>query len=238
MTKFFALDGVGNIRLTKNARSRNLKIIIRPLRGVSVLVPPPVSFEEAERFVHLKKEWIKKTLTGLQQIEKNYTHFNENSIFQTREHRLKLMKHSRNTIQTIIKNRVIYVFYPDHADIRDERIQKSIRKAITEAWRIEAKKILPGRVRELAIKHGFNYSRVYIKNAGTRWGSCSSANNINLNVQLMRLPQHLTDYVILHELAHTIQKNHGKRFWILLEKITGNAKGLDKQLKKYNLNVW
>ncbi len=238
MTKFFTLDGVGNIKLTKNSRYRNLKITVRPLQGVSVLIPSPVSFEEAEKFIYLKKEWIKKTVAKIQRIEYNYTLFDEYSIFHTREHRLRLLKHGRNTIQIIIKNRIIYVFYPEHAEVRDIRIQKSIRRGITEAWRIEAKNYLPGRVKELALKHGFKYGSVYIKNAGTRWGSCSPANNINLNVQLMRLPQHLTDYVILHELVHTVEKNHGKNFWSLLNKVTGNAKSLDSQLKKFNLKVW
>jgi len=238
MTKIFALDGIGNIKLTKNSRYKNLKITVRPLQGVRVLIPPPVSFEEAEKFVHTKKEWIKRTIARIQHIEHNYTRFNENSTFQTREHRLRLLKHSKNTIQIIIKSRIIHVFYPDYADISDIRIQKSIRKAITEAWRIEAKTFLPVRVKELAAKFGFKYGTVNIKNAGTRWGSCSPVNNINLNVQLMRLPWHLTDYVILHELVHTVQKNHGKNFWALLEKVTGNARGLDRQLKKYNLNIW
>lgn len=238
MTKSYTLDGVGSIKLTKNSRCRNLKITVRPLQGVSVLVPAPVSFEDAEKFVQKKKDWIKKTVAKMQHVEQNYTLFNESTIFQTKEHRLRLLKHGKRTIQIIIKNRIIYVLYPEFADIGDTRIQKSIRKAITEAWRIEAKKYLPARVRELAVKHGFKYGSIYIKNAGTRWGSCSPVNNINLNVQLMRLPQHLTDYVILHELVHTVQKNHGKNFWTLLDKVTGNARNLDRQLKKYNLKVW
>jgi predicted metal-dependent hydrolase len=174
----------------------------------------------------------------MQHVEQNHTLFDESTIFSTREHRLRLLKHGKETIKIIIKNRIIYVFYPEFANIGDLRIQKSIRRAITEAWRIEAKKYLPGRVRELAVLHGFKYKSVYIKNAGTRWGSCSTVNNINLNVQLMRLPQNLADYVILHELVHTVQKNHGKDFWILLEKVTGNARNLDRQLKRYNLQVW
>ena len=54
----------------------------------------------------------------------------------------------------------------------------------------------------------------------------------------MRLPQHLTDYIILHELAHTVHKNHGRQYWQLLNKITGNAKGLDKEMNKYRLEIW
>ena len=54
----------------------------------------------------------------------------------------------------------------------------------------------------------------------------------------MRLPEHLCDYVILHELCHTIEKNHGKHFWTLLDKVSGNAKGLDKELKNYNPSIF
>jgi predicted metal-dependent hydrolase len=238
MTKFFALEGIGTIKLTKNLRYKNLKITVRPLQNVNVSIPAMVSFEEAEKFVNRKKDWIIKTVAKMQHLENNRTIFEENTAYQTRKHKLVLSKHCKNTIQIIIKNHVIYVFYPEYADIRDPRIQRSIRNAIAEAWRIEAKSFLPGRVKELAARFGFEFGNVSVKNAGTRWGSCSSNNNINLNVQLMRLPQHLSDYVILHELVHTVQKNHGKNFWALLEKITGNARGLDRQLKKFNLKIW
>ena len=238
MTKFYDLEGVGPVRLTKNSRYRNLKITVRPLFGVNVSIPLQTSFEEAEHFVRMKKEWIKRTVAKVKHFENKLTLFDENTSFSTRGHNLKIMTHQRSTLQIIIKKGMIYVFYPSWADVTDARIQSVIRKAVTEAWRIEAKSFLPGRVKELAGKFEFRYRNVMIKNAGTRWGSCSSVNNINLNVQLMRLPPHLTDYVILHELAHTVEKNHGKRFWALLEKITGNARGLDKQLKNYNLKVW
>ena len=54
----------------------------------------------------------------------------------------------------------------------------------------------------------------------------------------MMLPDHLIDYVILHELAHTKVKNHGVHFWNLLDKVSGNAKGLDKEVKQYRIGVY
>jgi predicted metal-dependent hydrolase len=107
-----------------------------------------------------------------------------------------------------------------------------------EAWRVEARRILPERVKLLANKYQFRYAGLRIKNARTRWGSCSAKNNINLNLQLMRLPNRLIDYVILHELNHTVHKHHQKSFWLALEQILPGARMLDKELNKYHLDYW
>jgi predicted metal-dependent hydrolase len=100
-----------------------------------------------------------------------------------------------------------------------------------EQTRKEAKKILPKRLQELAQKHGFSYKRLAVRNARTRWGSCSHANNINLNMHLIKLDNDLIDYVILHELCHTIEKNHSQRFWVLLEKHMPDFKERRRRLK-------
>lgn len=98
-----------------------------------------------------------------------------------------------------------------------------------------AKHKLTKRLDELANRHGFSYNQVFIKNQRTRWGSCSSKNNINLNISLVTLPDELMDYVILHELVHTRVKNHSKKFWRELDKVVGDAKIIDKQLRKYGV---
>jgi len=97
----------------------------------------------------------------------------------------------------------------------------------------KAKKYLVDRLDELSRQHGFKYHKVFVKNQKTRWGSCSDKNNINLNVNLVRLPDPLVDYVLLHELVHTKIKNHGNRFWDELAKFVEDAKDLDKELKRY-----
>ena len=99
-----------------------------------------------------------------------------------------------------------------------------------------AKEFLEGRIKELADKFGFVYNKITIRNQKTRWGSCSGKNNINLNMQLMNIPNHLIDYVLLHELVHTIVKNHSPLFWTTLDRYVGNAKAIDKELKKYSLS--
>ena len=123
-------------------------------------------------------------------------------------------------------------------EVKSLDIQQKIRVAIEETLRKEAKDYLPQRVKELAEKNSFRFKKVSVRNSKTRWGSCSYDNNINLNLHLMRLPNHLIDYVILHELVHTKIKNHSRDFWNMLDLVTGNAKNLDKELKNYRTKIY
>lgn len=112
--------------------------------------------------------------------------------------------------------------------------QAEILKKSKPIDRIEARKYLVKRLNELCGRNGFKYNRVFVKNQKTRWGSCSDKNNINLNINLVRLPDHLMDYVILHELVHTKIKDHSKLFWEELSKFVEDPKTIDKQLRQYS----
>jgi len=102
-----------------------------------------------------------------------------------------------------------------------------------EVLRVKAKAELLPRLAQLAHQYNFSYNQSFIKNNKSNWGSCSGVNNINLNLKLMLLPQHLRDYVMLHELCHTRIKNHGDRFWELLNSLTdGQARIYAKDLKQ------
>ncbi len=102
----------------------------------------------------------------------------------------------------------------------------------------KAKSMLAGRLKYLAEKHGFTYNRVFIRNQRTRWGSCSTKNNINLNIKLAKLPAELIDYVILHELVHTRKKNHSRAFWVEIDKLVGDGKKMALMLKSYGIGIY
>ena len=101
----------------------------------------------------------------------------------------------------------------------------------------EARIFLAKRLEEMAGEYGFSYNRLAVRNQKTRWGSCSSRNNINLNMKLVRIPVELRDYVLLHELVHTRIKNHGKTFWQELERLMPGARALDRRLRDYRLEL-
>ena len=109
---------------------------------------------------------------------------------------------------------------------------KRLDKRLTDVELQHAKAYLSERLNALAKRHGFQYKKVSFKSMMTRWGSCSSKNNISLNILIAQLPKELQDYIILHELLHTRIKNHSKTFWAELDNLIGNAKRIDSMLKK------
>jgi hypothetical protein len=120
---------------------------------------------------------------------------------------------------------------------RHRRDFRGLGEMPVSGW-TEARRLLIDRLRELAARNGFRYNKATVKNQRTLWGSCSHRNNINLNVNLLRLPEELRDYVILHELVHTRHKNHSRTFWRELDRFVGDAKSLQRDLRQFRLNAW
>lgn len=232
------VEGIGPVQLERSQKAKRISIRLQALKGVRVVIPARASFEEGQRFLYAKIDWVRLHLPRIEKQELQRTLYLEHTLFRTFSHELKLVAHESATLKGKISKGQLLVFYPAYRHLTDTDIQDYIRRAIEETYRLEAKQFLPQRVDFFARQFGFQYNKVVIKKAGTRWGSCSYCNNINLNLHLMRLPEHLRDYVILHELAHTIEKNHGPGFWKLLDQISGDARGLDREMKKYRIDIF
>ena len=94
-------------------------------------------------------------------------------------------------------------------DPASQRARDTKKKLLTK----KAKNYLPYRLEYYAKKYGYQYDKLRLSHAGTRWGSCSSNRTISLNIGLMQVPEPLRDYVILHELAHLNHMDHSAAFW-------------------------
>ena len=99
----------------------------------------------------------------------------------------------------------------------------------------DAEEYLPTRVAELAEMFGFSYKSVQVKLLKRRWGSCNSKKELVFNLNLMSLDALHIDYVILHELTHTIHMNHGPEFWAHMESVMPNSKKIAKDVRHYAL---
>ena len=107
--------------------------------------------------------------------------------------------------------------------LSSEEIEKLVQKAL---------QVLPEKVEHYARIIGVTYGRITIRNQKTRWGSCSSKGNLNFNCQLMRLPEELQDYVVVHELCHRKEMNHSSDFWKEVEHIMPDYQERRARLKQ------
>ncbi|MDE6876961.1 MAG: M48 family metallopeptidase, partial [Alistipes sp.] len=109
-------------------------------------------------------------------------------------------------------------------------------KARIEELRRAAKVDLPERAARLSRQTGLRYEKLTVRAARTKWGSCSAKGSISLSLFLMTLPEHLRDFVIIHELCHTVHHDHSPRFHALVDRLTGgHEKALSRELRAFSI---
>jgi hypothetical protein len=234
-TKTIEDKELGEIKLSKYKRGKYLKIRMVEDGKVAISMPYHVKFDDGLRFLNEKRDWVKEQLL----ISKSkQLKLNGDTEFKTKSRDLELIPCDVAKATYRLSPTKIKVYYPNTDNPQKPAIQELIKTAIEAALRREAHNYLPIRLQQLANQHGLKYNQISIRNTRTRWGSCTHDNNINLCMHLMKLPNELIDYVLLHELAHTVEKNHSVRFWDLLSTMLGqNSKTIDKMLKAYRPGI-
>ncbi len=231
--KTLYIPSIGNVTFSQNARSRSIRLRVKPDQTIQVTFPLYVTYREALRFTEQHAEWISRQKA---KMERRAPVFSEDHPLKTRSYTICFKKHPGKFALKQTKDQIA-VFYPEQHSLNDPEIVEKILKVVTAVYRLEAREYLPGRLALLASQHGFRYTGVTIRNNSSNWGSCSSRNTISLNLHLMKLPDRLIDYILLHELAHTRVKNHGPKFWELLDTLTANqAKMLAKEVRRHSVH--
>lgn len=221
------LKQIGNVTFSQNRRSKNIKLSVKSDKSVLVSYPFYISSKEVLAFVLKNEEWIGKQQ---QKMETRKTKIEPDSELKTKLHTIRIIEGAENRITK--KGSEINIVI---RDVESEEARSSIEECLTQVYRVEAKSLLPVRLAELARIHGFEFNKVTIRDNRRNWGSCSSKNNISLNLQMMKLPVELIDYILLHELVHTEIKNHSEKFWKRLNEVTNNrARELARQVRGYS----
>ncbi len=232
MTSVVRHPGIGEVTVARSSRARRVSVSVRPPGAVRLTLPAAVPMQEGLRFLESKSEWI---AAARERIRRKTAPTVIAPPYSTRGHVLELREAGIPNIRVRITAGRITVTHPHTLSCADEQVQAAIKKGIEEAWRIEAKELLPGRVAEMARSLGMRYNSVSVRNTVSKWGSCSPRNDLSLSIHLMRLPDELIDYIIVHELCHTVHKNHGAQFHALLNTLTdGKHHALRKQLRSYH----
>jgi predicted metal-dependent hydrolase len=233
MVEYKKIDGgdLGIILLKRNPRAR--KYSLRVDKG-RVYATMPVYGSERELLAFLGRQHGRL----LQMLEESPGHeiLDENTELHFLTFDLRIIKSERENFYSVIREGILYISCPYRTDFSDGEVQMILREMLERALRYEAKRVLPARLAMLAQQHGFQYTSVKINNSRTHWGSCTSRKNINLSLSVMMLPEHLVDYILLHELCHTVEMNHSERFWALMDKVTERKTSVyRKEMKNYRM---
>lgn len=229
-------ESFGKIEFKRSDRAKYIRVRIK-VDGLIVTLPMNSTTEQALKFINSEHKSITAKQQKLKHNEKkNPTILDESSHLQTLTFEVVLIRSTRKDIFFSLKEGVLTIEFPDKTDCNAKQTQQYFWNGINYFLKKEAKRLLGERTKQLAAKHGFTFTEVKIQSSKSRWGSCSRHKSINLSFYLMILPAHLIDYVILHELCHTKEMNHGVKFWQWMDKVTDNkSKELRAELKKYNM---
>lgn len=179
--------------------------------GVTVVIPEHMDLD-AETFLQEKQDWV---------LEK------EDEMSQYREQLPEYEFTDGAAIPLQGEDHTIHVTDVDDHRITGEKIQLSadtvsdstVKDELRELYRETARDRIHAVIDEYAPRIDGEPNQVFIKNQKTRWGSCSSKNNLNFNWRLLLAPEHVLEYVVVHELVHLEQHDHSDAFWSRLEEL-------------------
>lgn len=203
--------------------------------GVHVRLPVLLPHFEKERLTKQFVEWAKKRLD-----EKPELFHSENRIYKSGDKiklfdkTLTILLESKNNEGNFaqIKGDVLYIEVSN--SLKEEVYYNVVGKLVYKVLANHYKNKIWHWLNELNEKHQFGeLKNLSMKNNSSNWGSCSSKGNINISVRLLLAPANTVEYVLIHELAHLQEQNHGKNFWNLVEKACPNYKQHKKWLKIY-----
>ncbi len=215
-------------RVVRNARARHLRLRLFPNGELRVTAPRGVSDRAIARFVALHRDWIESKRRELRQAAP--------------------CEPPRRVDLVALGERWRVCWGAASAWVDEDGFRLAIPSEYGREGQEWLRRWLMARARaalgpwlaEVSSHTGLKYGRLRVATQKTRWGSCSSSGTISLNARMLLLPSHLVDYLLVHELCHTREMNHGAAFWALVERHCPDYQEAERQLDRVarSLPAW
>jgi predicted metal-dependent hydrolase len=210
-------------RIVRSKR-RTIALIVENDGSVTVRAPLRVPEYSIQEFIEKHVKWVEKKKaemrTAAPVLAKQYLP-GETFLYLGQAYTLEIVKGQNKKL--VLDDR----FKLSEAE------QERAELVFQNWYRQQARQLISERVKYFADNYQLHYEKITITSARTRWGSCSPKNTISFSWRLIMTPLEVVDYVVVHELAHTVHHNHSKRFWGLVEKILPDYKERRKWLRQY-----
>ena len=208
-------------------RRKTIALVVKPDGQLVVRAPLRATKKQIQQVVEQQAEWIRvtqeKVLASYHPvITKQFTN-GEEFWYLGRVYRLEIVIAGRSLLAQD---------EPGGRFLLDRLAVPHAKLIFTQWYRQQAARVMAEQVSLAAARHGFNYTRVKINSARTRWGSCSSRGSLSFPWRLVMAPLPVIDYVVLHELVHTRERSHARIFWEQVQAIAPDYKQHKKWLKE------
>ncbi len=221
-------------RLHRVERKR-LRVVVSPELTVDVFAPKSINANQIHLALQKRAPWIARTLDKLESYHplpapKRYIS-GETLVYLGRQYRLKVVKSPKQPAKLL--GRFLWVWVENKNDIQ------GVKKAADQWYRKRARDILARYLEKsyiVASRHGVPEPLLVIRKMRKRWGSCSSNGRITLNINLVQVPVHCIEYVIMHELCHLKHNNHSKAFYSLLSRFQPDWRKRKEALDRFRLS--
>jgi len=211
--------------IVRSARAKHIRIKLSNTGVLSLVLPKGTSESIGHSFIQSKSSWVEKNLNNLTITEKETIPLSLDLRLLNERWQIEYVDQSTNQIRLNEYDDFNLSISGNTADVT------SLHGAINQWCKKKSRVVFNLMLEQLAEEHGFHYNGLSVRAQKTRWGSCSSNKNINLNCKLLFMPIEVVKYVMIHELCHTIEMNHSSRFWDLVADCDPNYKAHRKNLK-------
>ena len=189
--------------------------------------PKNISQKFLMSFIEKKKDWV---VERLEKSKNRKSLINQDSIiYLGQEIKINIIESPLliNGGYCEIVNNIFYI------TISKNYTNEMLTKIIKDWYKKQCLNLVQERVALYAKKYNLNYSKITIKEQKTVWGTCNQNNDLTFNLRIMMFRPEIIDYLVVHELSHTVHKNHSVKYWQFVESILPNYKELEKNLKNY-----
>ncbi len=196
----------------KYSKRKTLAIEVKAGGKVLLRAPKGCSRERIERFIQEKRDWILSAKAKMSKIEapraQDY-HDGATFLFLGKACPMHFVKNQKSALA---------FSFEEGLSLPASR-QSDAQKLLIAFYRQESRKLASHFINQYASKWNLDVKSLKINGAKTRWGSCSGKNSINFSYRLAMTPIAAFEYVIVHELAHTLHHNHSAEFWHFLSQM-------------------
>ncbi len=208
----------------KLIRSRRRTVCLEIRNGELVVRAPIMAPQRIiEGFIKSKKDWIARRLTKSQKTFKRQYKEGEPFFYLGNEMPLRIIKTNLKNPEVQLENGRLVI-------LANNISRHILKEALIEFYKTQAEKVILKIIKKHESKFGA-YGKATTKDYKSKWGSCTSKNNLSFSAKLAMAPRDVIEYVVLHELSHIEQKNHSKNFWSLVKSVDDRYNEKRKWLK-------